>query len=478
MKIYSNLSLQVIRENNYTYFYDEFFNFKIDTIGSDTRIVIFLLECVKPLPEKTFLYDFISNSIKSKIKVLLVSDFVIDFNFEELSTLDINNLFRLEDISYKMLSLFQFPFRDFGIYKLKTLFRSIFLGFERPSLKVICLDLDKTLWPGVIGESSDNYSEFFHDNYMLYFKFQNLFLRLKNNGVLLALVTKNNYDDVLHFFQKLLNMPISLDDFIVIKASWSDKFKSIKEISSELSLGLESFIFLDDSDLECSLTSSELSQVEVLQVPTDLKKLETFMDVLFCHFRIKIKFEGKFVDKTSQYRIEFDRKKFMDSELNIVNNELNINDLKLNTEVNSDFGIKAFNLLKVSLDFNSLDLFRISEMSEKTNQFNMNKNILSVDEIENLFTLGDNFICCSAKDRFGDYGIIGYAHISKSGKLLNYVLSCRALGRGIEVKFFEYLNNLFNLNEVLISPNKKNFPAIQFANNYINLISSIKCVYL
>ena len=461
MRIYSNLSLQVLGGKKRNYYYDEYFNFSSEGISKNEDVIIFLLHNVKPLKEKSFLLMFVNSLLVNDVKIWVLSDSKLGIESPIVEFILLDRYFTLEDISYRTLKKYQFPFRDMGMRKLNTLISFVERSTSAPSLKVICVDLDKTLWPGIIGESDEEYSDFNQDSFFLYYRLQALLLNLKMHGVLLALITKNNIQDVEHFFAKNKSMPLSLSDFIVLKANWTDKHQNIAELADELSLGLDTFMYLDDSDLECTLTAHQLPIVEVIQVPEGRLELNLWLETFGYHPRIVAKLNSRLVDKTSEYRYEFQRRNLLDGDMS--------------QEVNHDFGSRAFDLLQVSLNYEKKDESRLSEMSEKTNQFNFNKRILTVDEILSLELSGHKFVCCEASDSFGEYGIIGYAHICNNGILQNFVLSCRALGRGIERKFFDHLLTDHAITQVNYHKTDKNVPAMKFLKEYIVTLTTVRC---
>lgn len=461
MRIYSNLALQVLGGDSRKYYYDEYFNFTIGEISTNESVVIFVLESVKPLKEKSLLVRFINSLLDNSLSIWVLSDTEISIDRLGVKSIVLDRFLNLEDISFRTLNKYQFPFRDSGIRKLNNLLKFIEYSSSSPSIKVVCVDLDKTLWPGIIGESDEKYSAFDEDSFFLYYRLQSLLLRLKRHGVLLALITKNNLKDVEGFFKTKKNMPLSLSDFIVVKSNWIDKYQNISELAKELSLGLDTFMYLDDSDLECTLTANQLPQVEVIQVPENVMDLKLWLNAIGYHPRIVRKLNSGIIDKTSEYRLEFQRRDLVDKDQS--------------QEISNDFGNHAFDLLRVNLNFEIYDASRLSEMSEKTNQFNFNKRILTVAEIESLIQSGHKFICCEASDKFGEYGIIGYAHIGKNGVLQNFVLSCRALGRGIERKFFDYILTEQRVRQLEYRITERNVPAMNFLKEYIKMHTRVKC---
>ena len=144
--------------------------------------------------------------------------------------------------------------------------------------KVLILDCDKTLWNGIIGED-DNETIFSNkDKYKDYFLYANkVFERLNKKGILLAICSKNNLEDVQNFFQKKAKKLINFNDFVVKKINWNLKSQNILEISNELNLATSSFIFLDDSEHELNEVKTAIKDIDCYLVPSDLDKYKNLL---------------------------------------------------------------------------------------------------------------------------------------------------------------------------------------------------------
>ena len=169
-------------------------------------------------------------------------------------------------------------------FYIKRIIRNVFY----PSKKVLLLDLDNTLYQGILGEDDidkiTNFSEYPGAHYNdLQIKIKNL----KNRGILLGLVTKNNYEDVENLFS-LKKMPLQLDDFVLIKANWEDKYLNIKQISEELNLDLNSFVFVDDNPYEIELINKKLPQVETINISTKPEEAEKVLDEKYFFDKLSI----------------------------------------------------------------------------------------------------------------------------------------------------------------------------------------------
>jgi FkbH-like protein len=269
-------------------------------------------------------------------------------------------------------------------------------------------------------------------------------------GFVLCLCYKNNENDVREAFKEKC-MPLGWEDFVVKKINWENKDLNIKEISEELSLGLDSFIFIDDSDFEVLRVKESLPEVKVFKFTGGYND--------FLEMTVDIVFQKKFLTeedkaKTKQYLQEYSRKI-----------------LEKGSDSMEDY-IKSLEI-QIKIDENSInDLSRVSQLTEKTNQFNFNKIFYSIEDLKQKITSG-KFRCYSLRvnDKFGDYGLVGVilVVITREDIILeNYILSCRVLGRRIEFDFFDMVKkSIFlkygrEITKIVFKETSKNIPAQNF----------------
>ena len=155
-------------------------------------------------------------------------------------------------------------FRDYS----RGLVRSFSTLFRAPR-KVLCTDLDNTLWGGVLGEDGPDgiaTGSAFPGN--CYLEYQKYLKQLSSRGILLAIVSKNNEADVREAFNvRAADLALGLDSFVAHRINWNEKADSIRELATELSLGLDSFVFVDDSPVECEAIRQQLPEVAVVEAP-------------------------------------------------------------------------------------------------------------------------------------------------------------------------------------------------------------------
>lgn len=334
-----------------------------------------------------------------------------------------------------------------------------FLGLQK---KCIVLDLDNTLWGGIIGESDINQISLspFNDGKPFY-NFQNLLYSYYKRGIILAINSKNNYKDAINVIQNHPHMILKENYFTSIKINWDNKVDNIIEIAKDINIGLDSIVFIDDDDLNCEMVGKLLPEVEVIHLPKDpTRYLNTLINRnLFDTFTIT----NEDLNKGKMYEAENQRKK-----LNSTYSDINEYLLNLNIEI--DIHTNYLNHLK-----------RISQLTLKTNQFNtttLRFNELQIEE--KLYNSNNLIYSVNVKDKFGDSGITGVVILNtKDNKWIieNFLLSCRVLGRNIENAILDFLineaknNNIEYIEAHFIPSNKNMIAASIFQNNNFTLIS-------
>lgn len=322
--------------------------------------------------------------------------------------------------------------------------------------KCLVLDLDNTLWGGIVGEDGPAGIKVGHDDpeSEAYFDFQNKILSLKNRGILLAICSKNNLEDIDEVFEKRLDMPLKKTDFVAMEINWDNKHENITKIAQSLNIGLNSLAFIDDNPAECRLIEQMIPEVKTILLPKDPSEFPGLIDTLD-DFEKTVITEADF-EKTTQYNQNSQR---------LVQRQ-KIGDLKsylesLKTEIAIQCAAKD-------------DLPRVHQLFTKTNQFNTTTIRYTIGQVES-FCNDDRFdmSIVEARDRFGNLGVIGLYLLEMQDqnqvlRIDSFILSCRALGRGIECAMMNhikqrYLNsNKEALIEALYRPTKKNRPAESF----------------
>jgi FkbH-like protein len=320
--------------------------------------------------------------------------------------------------------------------------------------KCLVLDLDNTLWGGVLGEDGVDGIQLGGDYPgKAYSYWQRSLLQLAHRGVILAVCSKNNEADVLEAWEKNPAMVLKREHFSAVRINWQDKATNMRELASELNIGLDSMVFLDDNPAERELIKQMFPEVEVPDFPDKPYRLMPFFkELVERYFRIyTVTDEDR--QKTEQYRA------------NALRNAEQSRFADLDTYLYS---------LDMSLDVIPADehnLPRIAQMTQKTNQFNLTTKRYSESDVQQRLDTGWRIYCMSVSDRFGDNGITGTIFLKpvddKTVNIDTLLLSCRILGKGIEEAFFKTVLNLLRLDgyrmvTALYLPTSKNGQTADF----------------
>ena len=263
--------------------------------------------------------------------------------------------------------------------------------------KVVAVDLDNTLWDGVIGEDG-------LAGIRAKPEFERTLKGLKDRGVLLVALSKNNLEDGLKGLDCL--EVLAKDDFIAWRINWECKAENLVSVAEELNLGVDAFVFVDDNPAERLEMSAKIPEVTVADFPPNLAAYFPPREITE---------EDR--HKTEEYRAEAERRRClagMRDEMREVREEV-------------------FRELGVEIEIHPLlddEVARVSQLSQKSNQFNVCTNRYSQEEIRKLAREG-LVVTAHAKDKFGDQGLVAYV-VVRDAAILDFVMSCRTMGRGIE----------------------------------------------
>jgi FkbH-like protein len=290
------------------------------------------------------------------------------------------------------------------------------------SRKVLVLDLDNTLWGGVVGEvgalgialGEDGRGRCFRD-------FQRALKAIRKTGVLLVALSKNNASDVNDVFEKNKMMVLTREDFVIIRANWESKVENLVAIADALSLGVDSFVFIDDNPFEREQVFRFLPEVAVPTFPDNPEDLTDwfFRDVIAAHFG-KYTITAEDTTKTEQYRANETRREMaMSFDFD---------------EYLAALGIEC----AISIDMEN-QLVRAAQMTQKTNQFNLTTRRYGVTELAR-FSHSSNYavLMLEYRDRFGDEGSVALAIVDLAAARIDTLLtSCRVIGRKVEDRLLE-----------------------------------------
>ena len=335
-----------------------------------------------------------------------------------------------------------------------------FLGYVKPiqglNKKCLVLDLDNTLWGNIIGE--DGFEGIKMGPYpegRSFVEFQKVIKSLSENGIILAINSKNNQNETMKVINEHPHMILREKDFSCIKINWNDKISNMKEIAKELNIGLDSIVFFDDDPINRELLRMSLPEVNTIELPKDPSIYTQILRDLNDFNTLKITNDD--VQRKTMYKQEQNRQKLQSSTENL-NEYLKKLDIKI----------------KIKLD-DKLSVARISQLILKTNQFNLTTKRYQEEEIRE-FVKDETMIvgCSEVEDKFGENGITNVFIIkTKPNEWIidTFLLSCRIMGRGIEEgiigKILEIAKNK-GIEKIIATfiPTEKNKPAENFLKNY------------
>ncbi|MBI1393681.1 MAG: HAD-IIIC family phosphatase [Alphaproteobacteria bacterium] len=287
--------------------------------------------------------------------------------------------------------------------------------FARPPIKLVCVDGDNTLWDGVLGEAGVEGVSLSSGHAEL----QVVLKSAARDGVALALVTKNEPTDIRSLFGARPDFPLGLSDFHAVCAGWNSKADAVRRVADDLSIGPGGVLFIDDSPVECADVKAGAPGVVVIRAP-DLRTTPLFAGHVWPLDR------GITTDADRQRAAS-------------IADEARRRAAETAAESLDDF-FRTLELVVETQEATEADAPRLEQMAARTNQFNSTLNRLTAGDFINSIRRADGFaFVTSARDRFGDYGLVG----GMSGKIVGdgdasrisvdlWTLSCRAIGRGVE----------------------------------------------
>ncbi|MBI3543822.1 MAG: HAD-IIIC family phosphatase [Deltaproteobacteria bacterium] len=293
--------------------------------------------------------------------------------------------------------------------------------------KVLVCDLDNTLWGGVIGDDGLDGIELGDTSArgQAYKELQKYILSLYERGVLLAVVSKNDHEKAIEPFEKHPEMVLKPRHFAAFKANWRPKSDNLKELATELALGLDSFVFIDDNPAEIDIVRQFTPEVTtILMGPKPADYLALLQD---CRLFEPVSITAEDTGRTEQYRAEAQRKTLQES----------VTDM--------DAFLASLEMQATIAPFRDVDVPRIAQLINKSNQFNLTTRRRTEGEVEEL-ARSRNHECFTIRlaDKFGDYGLIAVLVAEVRGKAMEidtWLMSCRVLNRQVEE---ETMNEVFS----------------------------------
>lgn len=319
----------------------------------------------------------------------------------------------------------RYPFSSEGSLELARRLTAIGRLLKAPRAKVLVLDADNTLWGGIVGEDGLDGIALGPDYPgNAFVAFQRRLLDLQQRGFVLAMCSKNNAADVDEVLMRHPHQLLKAHHFVARRVNWEPKPQNLESLAGELGLGLESFVFVDDSDHECAAVRAQLPQVEVIQVPKRAYEVPACLDRLARLEVLNLTAEDR--AKTEMYRAEQLRKEI----LHLVPS---------GGEGDTDHLRRLGMCMQVHVAPRR-HITRLAQLTQKTNQFNLTTRRYDERQITE-FVASDDWLVMdfSLVDVYGDSGIVGLALAKVTApsvaELDSFMMSCRVIGRCAEDAF-------------------------------------------
>ena len=329
--------------------------------------------------------------------------------------------------------------------------------------KCIILDLDNTLWGGIVGDDGISGIELGHGLGIgkMFVEFQEWLLKLKNRGIILCVCSKNNESTAKEPFLNHPDMVLKIDDIAVFLANWESKVSNIRMIQKILNIGFDSMVFLDDSSFERGVVKENIPEITVPELPEDPA---LYLEYLYSLNLFETSSFSKVdTDRTKQYAANARREEFQ----NLFDNE--------------EEYLKSLEMISKVDTFNEYNIPRVAQLSQRSNQFNLRTIRYTESEIKTISESSEYISrAFNLSDKFGDNGLIAVVIMKKMDMeslfIESWFMSCRVLNRGMENYILDKLVAIAKENGIMriigeYIPTPKN---ILVKDHYRNL-GFIKC---
>lgn len=295
----------------------------------------------------------------------------------------------------------------------------IIAAVEGKFKKCLILDLDNTVWGGIVGDDGWENIQVGHGLGIgkAFSEFQQWVKKLKKRGIIIAVCSKNDEKKAKEPFEKNPEMVLKLDDIAVFVANWENKANNIHTIQSILNISFDSMVFLDDNPFERNMVRENVAGVTVPELPEDPSDYLEFLYSQNLFETASYSEDDK--ERTKQYQVEAKRVSMQKSFTN-----------------DADF-LKSLDMVSVVKGFDKFNIPRVAQLSQRSNQFNL-RTVRYTDAEIFAIEKNDNYVTFSftLKDKFGDNGLICVIILNKKNTETLFVdtwfMSCRVLKRGME----------------------------------------------
>ena len=322
--------------------------------------------------------------------------------------------------------------------------------------KAVAVDLDNTLWGGVVGE--DGFDGIQLGNEFpgaAYRDLQRALLDLRQRGILLAICSKNNLNDAMEVLERHPEMLLRPRHFAAMRINWNDKAGNLREIAAELNIGIDALAFLDDNPVERQQVRGAVPEVTVIGLPDDPLLFARAVREAPVFERLTLSSED--LRRGDLYQAQTERRKFESA-------AASREDFYRSLDQEAEVG-------RVS----AATLSRVAQLTQKTNQFNLTTRRYTEDQIARMAESPEWRVhWIRVRDQFGDNGLVGAAILRVQGctwEIDTFLLSCRVIGRTVETAFLAHLIDAAEAGgaktvEGWFLPTKKNSPASEFYSSH------------
>jgi FkbH-like protein len=420
-------------------------------------------------------YYNINNVQVSKIETFVneLNAYVEQKKTSNVSIVNIDKLFAhigfKQSIDYRFYHSSKAPYTFAFLKNYMAAIETVLLRNTGKLKKAIIFDCDNTLWKGVIGEDgmegidmspTSKSGKFFH-------LVQRIAVFLSKRGVIVGICSKNNEQDVLDVLRNHEDIILKEEHIVIKKVNWVDKASNLRAIASELNIGIDSLVFVDDSNFEINFIKEQIPEILAIQVPTSISDYpDLILKNVYTYFNLVLNSDD--AKKTEMYKQQIERE---NSKIAFSSIEDYLASLEIElTVVKNDKAHKQ----------------RIAQLTQKTNQFNLTTFRYTESQI-NHFMSDERYevYAMFVKDKFGDNGLSGVCIAKvdekepKNVNIDSFLMSCRIIGRNIE---FVYANQIIQDlaikgHQTLVAdyiPTKKNAQVESFYDKVgLNLIENI-----
>ena len=328
--------------------------------------------------------------------------------------------------SDKMWYMGSMPYSIKGLKVLSEMVRMFSSAAMGRRKKCFAVDLDNTLWGGTIGEDgADDIILSNHNEGARYYDTQRILRKMEKQGVMLAILSKNNPDDV----ETVFNHPYMLlqhENFVAEKINWESKSDNIRKLANELNIGLDAFVFLDDNPAEREQMRSECPEVAVIDFPKDTSQLPRVVEKAFQEYFFTLEVTAEDREKTTMYHADAERKHELESASSV---EEYLSKLEMRLEIHF---------------MKSEEERRVVQLINKTNQFNVTTKRYSEEQIKELAEDSD-IITAYVADKYGDQGLVAVMILKYADRIADidtFLMSCRVMGRRVENEIMTCLKGM------------------------------------